>query len=87
MEKLFSQMHNPFLPSLNESISRMEAMSAEMAKLEAEGLKRSLEAMTEATKLWRESMEYQTKLAGEWRKTAIDTMKKSVEATKGEAKA
>jgi len=87
MEKLFSQMHNPFVPSINESITRMEAMSAEMGKLEAEGLKRSIDAMNESMKLWREGMEYQAKLAGEWRKMALDTMKKTVEATKVETKA
>jgi hypothetical protein len=63
--------------SAAEHIARMEQMSAQLDRMQAEGLARAQAAVDEGARLLKETLRYNAELAAEWRKISADAMKKA----------
>jgi uncharacterized ferritin-like protein (DUF455 family) len=66
-----------------QQVERMEAMTAELAKLEGQSITRAHDAVDEAAKLMKESMSYASQLSAEWRKLGFEAISKSADAVTG----
>lgn len=60
-----------------ENLARLETLSAQMQKLQGQGIDRAHEAIDESAKLMKESLTYAQTLGLEWQKLTLETIKTS----------
>jgi hypothetical protein len=61
-----------------ENVARAESFFGEVEKMQAKGVEQAHQAIDEYARLMKESMNYATKLGGEWRKLAVASSKQAV---------
>lgn len=66
-----------------DQLVRLEALSEQMTKLQGQHVERAHEAVDETAKLVKESLQYTSQLATEWRKLGLETTRKATEMMGG----
>ncbi len=72
-----------FAQLTKDSVERINALYGELAQVEARAYDRMRDALAEAETMQRELSEYVQTLAGEWRKLALETTKRTVDMWSG----